>query len=118
MGGTIRTGYGVVMVLNLQHSSGLAYEMSDSLGLPQGKSIVPSMLPSRPKGYTGEISSTLEVFKHFIPNYCASINKNQRTYDVEKLEIVFNILPLSFFPRLLAGHRTIATDGGARRNGA
>ena len=104
--------------LNLLHSSGLAYEMYDSLGLPKNRSIIPSILPARPRGFPGDINTTLELFKYFIPNYFASINRNHRELEMEKLEIVFNILPITFFPQLLAGLRTVATDGGTWRHGA
>jgi len=103
------------------HDSGLAYEVFDKFGRPQGRSIVPCILPEKPAGYNGDVSDETGLLSHFVPDYiCESSNgimKSSMPF-LEKLHVSFSSMPFTFFAQLLAGLRKMATDGGAWRNGA
>ena len=101
------------LFLRLLHYSGLAYEVFDRFGLPQGRSIVPCILPDRPAGFDGDVSNDSELLMHFVPEYMKSTSLS-----LEKLQISFTSMPFTFFAQLLAGLSKLATDGGAWRNGA
>ena len=102
------------LFLRLLHDSGLAYEVFDSFGRPQGRSIVPCILPDKPVGFDGDVNDEVELLRHFVPDYLRSASPNT----AEKLLVSFSSLPFTFFAQLLAGLRKMATDGGAWRNGA
>ena len=101
------------LFLRLLHDSGLAYEVFDSFGRPQGRSIIPCILPEKPVGFDGDVNNESELLRHFVPDYLRSASLT-----LEKLQISFNSTPFTFFAQLLAGLRKMATDGGAWRNGA
>eukprot|EP01036_Dinobryon_divergens_P061965 gene61965-biopygen35542 len=107
--------------LRLLHTSGLAYEVFDKFGRPQGRSVVPCILPEKPAGFDGDVSNETEVLSHFLPNYVRSTSNASIASSMpslEKLQVSFSSLPFTFFAQLLAGLRKMATDGGAWRNGA
>ena len=98
------------LFLRLLHDSGLAYEVFDRLGRPQGRSIVPCILPDNPPRFDGDVSDDFELLRHFV--------SENTSLSLEKLQVSFSSLPFTFFAQLLAGLRKMATDGGAWRNGA
>eukprot|EP01035_Chromulina_nebulosa_P069296 gene69296-biopygen12333 len=104
--------------LRLLHDSGLAYEVFDKFGRPQGRSIVPCVLPEKPSGFDGDVSDETELLSHFLPDYVRSTSIESSMPSLEKLQVSFSSLPFTFFAQLLAGLRKMATDGGAWRNGA
>ena len=99
--------------LRLLHDSGLVYEVFDRFGRPQGRSIVPCLLPEKPVGYDGDVNDHAELLKHFVPDYMKSTSLS-----LEQLHVSFSSMPFTFFAQLLAGLRKMATDGGAWHNGA
>ena len=101
------------LFLRLLHDSGLAYEVFDMFGRPQGRSIVPCLLPEKPAGFDGDVSDDSELLRHFVPDYVRTTSLS-----LEQLHVSFSSMPFTFFAQLLAGLRKIATDGGAWRNGA
>ena len=101
------------LFLRLLHDSGLAYEVFDRFGRPQGRSVVPCLLPEKPVGFDGDVSDDSELLRHFVPDYVKT-----STVSLEQLQVSFSSMPFTFFAQLLAGLRKLATDGGAWRNGS
>ncbi len=101
------------LFLRLLHDSGLAYEVFDKFGRPQGRSVVPCLMPDKPAGFDGDVNDESNLLKHFVPYYVKST-----ILSLEKLQVSFSSLPFTFFAQLLAGLRKMAMDGGAWRNGA
>eukprot|EP01035_Chromulina_nebulosa_P069621 gene69621-biopygen45742 len=92
--------------LRLLHTSGLAYEVFDKFGRPQGRSVVPCILPEKPAGFDGDVSNETEVLSHFLPNYVRSTSNASIASSMpslEKLQVSFSSLPFTFFAQLLAG---------------
>eukprot|EP01036_Dinobryon_divergens_P022827 gene22827-biopygen19779 len=104
--------------LRLLHDSGLAYEVFDKFGRPQGRSIVPCILPEKPAGFDDDNSDEAELLSNFLPDYVRSTSIESSIPSLEKLQVSFSSLPSTFFAQLLAGLRKMATDGGVWRNGA
>ena len=101
--------------LQLLYDSGLAYQVFDAFGRSQGRSIVPCILNERPEGFDGGVKNEKELLDHFFRIDPKILVPNKLGF--ESLGIEFNFLPFIFFARLLAELRTMATDGGAWRNG-
>ena len=103
---------GVSPFLQLFFDSGLAYQVFDSLGNPQPRSIIPCMLPVGPRDFQGDINDENDLLKHVLSNSDLS------STILEKLNISFNVLPITFFAQLMAAARTLAVNGGVWLNGA
>eukprot|EP01035_Chromulina_nebulosa_P069545 gene69545-biopygen39852 len=109
----------ISIFLRLLHDSGLSYEVFDKFGRPQGRSIVPCILPEKPAGFDGDVRDETELLSHFLQDYVRSTSIESRMPSLEKLQVSFSsLMPFTFFAQLLAGLRKMATDGGAWRNGA
>ena len=70
------------------------------------------MLPAGPLGFQGDVSSEKELFEHAFPK------DDYTTTVLEKLKISFNLLPITFFARLVAALRSLAVKDGIWLNGA
>eukprot|EP01035_Chromulina_nebulosa_P069535 gene69535-biopygen39066 len=79
--------------LRLLHDSGLAYEVFDKFGRPQGRSVIPCILPEKPAGFDGDVSDETEVLSHFLPNYVRSTSIESSMPSLEKLQVSFSSLP-------------------------
>lgn len=111
------------LFLRLLHDSGLAYEVFDRFGRPQGRSIVPCLLPEKPIGFDGDTGDDSELLRLFVPDYFKAASSSSSasasaSVSVEQLHVSFSSTPFTFFAQLLAGLCKMATDGGAWRNGA
>ena len=114
-GGRLSLSLALSLFLRLLHDSGLAYEVFDRFGRPQGRSVVPCLLPEKPAGFGGDVNDHATLLKHFVPDYMKSTSLS---LSLEQLHVSFSSMPFTFFAQLLAGLRKMATDGGAWRNGA
>ena len=96
--------------LRLLHDSGLAYESFDTRGEPQNKSIVPCMLGAGPKDFHKDTENVMDLMTHFFPDKAEGV--------LEKLEVFFSFLPITFFAQLLSRLQAMAVTDGVWRHGA